>query len=189
MGNGHFMMRRAVFLDRDGVLNRALVRKGLPYPPRQLTELEILPDVPQALVQLRALDFALIVVTNQPDVARGTVSRDAVKAINDRLTAVLPLDVILTCFHDEGDNCVCRKPKPGFMYQMRDERGISLGHSYMIGDRWRDIDAGRNAGCRTVFIDRGYAERWPLGAADHVCASLGEAAHWIASLPKPRGLE
>jgi D-glycero-D-manno-heptose 1,7-bisphosphate phosphatase len=183
------MTGRAVFLDRDGVLNRALVRKGRPYPPCRLTELEIFPDVPQALVQLRALHFALIVVTNQPDVARGTVSRDAVEAINNRLRAVLPLDVILTCFHDDGDNCACRKPKPGFMYQMRDERGINLDDSYMIGDRWRDIDAGRNAGCRTVFIDRGYAERWSHGAADHVCASLGEAAHWIVSLPKPRGPE
>ena len=175
------MIRRAVFLDRDGVINRPIVREGKPYPPRDLSQLEILPGVPDAMRALKAAGFELIVVTNQPDVARGTMSRETVEAINTRLMDELPLDEVLTCFHDDADGCNCRKPRPGLMLQMRDERGIDLTHSFLVGDRWRDIEAGRNAGCRTVLINWGYEERDAVGQADHVCGSLREAAHWITS--------
>jgi len=179
MGIDREIGRRAVFLDRDGVINRAVVRAGRPYPPRELEEVEIVPGVPEALQRLRDAGFDLIVVTNQPDVARGTTSLAAVERINVYLRSTLGLDTILTCVHDDVDGCACRKPRPGFLLQMSQERGLSLARSFMVGDRWRDIETGRNAGCRTVFIDYGYDERWPGDIADHVCASLSEAAQWI----------
>lgn len=185
------MSDRAVFLDRDGVLNRAVVREGKPYPPRDLSEFEILPGVPEAIQQLRRDGFDLIVVTNQPDVARGQATRANVEAINARLKSELCVDEILTCFHDDRDACTCRKPRPGFMFQMRDERGIDLSRSFVVGDRWRDLEAGRNAGCQTVLIDNYYAEPRPLHLADHICGSLREAANWIMSwrsqMPKLSG--
>jgi D-glycero-D-manno-heptose 1,7-bisphosphate phosphatase len=174
--------RRAVFLDRDGVLNRAFVRNGKPFPPKDLSELQILPQVPEALKALKAEGFDLIVVTNQPDVARGITKREVVDAINNRLRAELPLDEVVTCFHDESDNCDCRKPKPGMLRRMENERDIDLSRSFLVGDRWRDIEAGIAAGCKTIFIDYGYSERNPAAQADHVCKTLFQAATWIKAV-------
>ncbi len=179
--------RRAVFLDRDGVLNRALVRAGKPYPPRGLGELEILPGVPEALARLREVGYLLIVVTNQPDVARGTQRREAVEEINCTLAARLPLDDIRVCYHDERDGCTCRKPCPGLLLQAADQWPIDLAASYMVGDRWKDIEAGRRAGCRTVLIDYQYAEPMPQ-APDHVATSLSAAADWILGLTAREGV-
>ncbi|MEI8395762.1 MAG: HAD family hydrolase [Rhodospirillaceae bacterium] len=179
MGNDREIGRRAVFLDRDGVINRAVVRAGKPYPPHELAEVEILPGVPEALQRLRVAGFELIVVTNQPDVARGTTPLVAVERINGYLRDTLGLETILTCVHDDADGCTCRKPRPGFLLQSSQERGLDLARSFMVGDRWRDVETGHNAGCRTVFIDYGYSERCPEDLADHVCASLSEAAQWI----------
>lgn len=170
-------LRRAVFLDRDGVINRALVRGGKPYPPSTLAELEILPDVRDALTALRQAGFVLIVVTNQPDVARGTQTRAAVDAMHARLVETLPIDEFRVCDHD-GDACACRKPKPGMLLDAARQRGIALDRSYLVGDRWRDVEAGQRAGCSTVFIDRGYDERRPQ-QPDAIVASLQEAADWI----------
>ena len=111
------MIRRAVFLDRDGVINRAFVRNGRPYPPASLQSLEILPRVPEALFALKAHGYALVVVTNQPDVSRETSSRESVDRIHERLKSELDLDAILTCFHDDADECDCRKPKPGLLFR------------------------------------------------------------------------
>ncbi len=171
-------MKRAVFLDRDGVLNRAEVRDGKPYPPASVARLEILPGVPQALQALRAAGWLLVVVTNQPDVARGTARREDVEAINQRLRAELPLDDIRTCYHDSGDGCDCRKPLPGLLLGAARDHGIALERSFMVGDRWRDVEAGARAGCATVFIDYGYAERQPAHP-DHRVRSLPEAAQII----------
>jgi D-glycero-D-manno-heptose 1,7-bisphosphate phosphatase len=179
MGIGRAMNCKAVFLDRDGVITRAIVRQGRPYPPKDLRELEILPGVAESLWALRLAGYDLIVVTNQPDVARGTMKRELVDAFNDRLKRELPLDEILTCFHDDAANCVCRKPKPGFMHMMERDRGIDLANSFLVGDRWRDIEAGCAAGCRTIFLDYHYDEPRPLEQADHVCSTLAEAALWI----------
>lgn len=169
---------RAVFLDRDGVLNRALVREGKPHPPASVEELAILPGVDRALVALSAAGFRLIVVSNQPDVARGTTTRAAVEAINDRLGAVLPIDRFIVCYHDNDDHCECRKPRPGMLHAGAEEFGVDLAASYMVGDRWRDVEAGVAAGCMTIFIDHGYAERQP-SRYDARLASLEEAAQFI----------
>lgn len=176
---------RAIFVDRDGVLNRAFVRDGLPYPPTALPEVEILPSVLEALLMLKDAGFVLITVSNQPDVARGTLKRDTVEAINTYLGERLPMDRFIICYHDSADGCLCRKPKPGMLIAGALEFNIDLSRSYMIGDRWRDVEAGNNAGCKTIFIDYGYDERQPE-SYDFVAGSLLEAARIILSKEKDR---
>ena len=171
-------MRRAVFLDRDGVINRALVRDGMPYPPRSVDEIEILPGVAEAIQTLKAQGLLLVVVTNQPDVARGTQSRESVESINCHLGLALGIEHFRVCYHDDGDNCHCRKPKPGLVTDAAALLGVDLSRSIVVGDRWRDISAGKAAGCRTVWIDHGYRERRPEDF-DFRAASLLEASRWI----------
>ena len=175
------MARRAVFLDRDGVLNRALVRDGHSRPPANLDELVLLPGVSEALQLLARAGFLRIVVTNQPDVVRGGQTRAAVDAINDALASRLPLDDVLTCFHDDTDGCGCRKPKPGLLLQAAAAHDIDLARSFMIGDRAVDVAAGRAAGC-TTFLVEGYP--LPNGDVrpDHRVRDLLEAAQQIRAL-------
>jgi len=169
----------AVFLDRDGVLNRTIVRHGKPYPPASVEALEILPDVPAALAKLKQAGYRLVVVTNQPDVARGDQDRRVVEAINSTLAARLPLDEVRVCYHDDRDDCACRKPKPGLLLQPPDH---DLSRSVMVGDRWRDVEAGRRAHVRaTVLIERGYDEDCPV-PPDARVTSLAEAVDWILKL-------
>jgi D-glycero-D-manno-heptose 1,7-bisphosphate phosphatase len=170
--------RAAVFLDRDGVLNRAVVRDGLPYPPDSIESLALLPGVTEACAALRGAGLLLIVATNQPDIARGTRRWDDVQAMNRRLSELLPLDEIRVCPHDDRDRCDCRKPAPGLLLAAAREHGIDLRRSVMVGDRWRDIESGERAGCWTVFVDHGYSERRPE-RADLIVHSLGEAVPWI----------
>ena len=174
----HTGMRRAVFLDRDGVINRAVVRDGKPYPPANLAEMEILPGVSEALASLHEAGFMLIVVTNQPDVARGATPMAVVEEINNYLASYLPIDEFRTCYHDSGDGCDCRKPLPGSLFAAAKQHDINLPQSYMVGDRWRDIEAGQGVGCRTVFIDYCYAEKQPE-SVNYRVRSLSEAAQII----------
>ncbi|HSH60883.1 MAG TPA: HAD-IIIA family hydrolase, partial [Acidimicrobiales bacterium] len=162
---------------RDGVLNRAEVRDGRPYPPA-LADAELLPLVGQACLALKEAGFLLIVVTNQPDIARGTLDQAASRAVDDWLREQLPIDDIRVCPHDDSDNCRCRKPRPGLLTDAAREWSVSLPLSTMVGDRWRDVEAGRQAGCSTVFVDRHYAERRP-DEPDLVVAELAEAVPWI----------
>jgi D-glycero-D-manno-heptose 1,7-bisphosphate phosphatase len=171
---------RAVFLDRDGVINRALERDCKPYPPRNLEEFEILPDVAAACTKLKQAGFLLIVVTNQPDVGRGTLKKEIVEAIHAEMCRQLPIDHVEVCYHpgQGASDCDCRKPKPGMLLRAAKEFGIDLAQSWMVGDRWRDIDCGHAAGCRTIFIDRGYAEE--LRQKPHFSAgNLAQAADII----------
>ena len=172
------MKKPAIFLDRDGVINRAILRDGRPHPPGSLAALAILPGVEEALARLKEAGYDLVVVTNQPDVARGTTPRTLVDSINETLRQLLPLDSIRTCFHDSADDCLCRKPKPGMLLAAAEEMDLDLSASYMIGDRWRDMEAGRRAGCRTFFIDYSYEEPRPENQ-DYVVGSLLEAAQII----------
>jgi D-glycero-D-manno-heptose 1,7-bisphosphate phosphatase len=170
---------KAVFLDRDGVINRALEREGKPYPPTSLGELEILPGVPQACARLKAAGFLLVVATNQPDVGRGTLRQEVVEAIHTHLCRMLPLDRVEVCYHPGGQmECECRKPKPAMLLRAARELDVDPAQSWMVGDRWRDIDCGHAAGCRTILIDCGYAEllRTP---PDFRCGSLLEATRII----------
>jgi D-glycero-D-manno-heptose 1,7-bisphosphate phosphatase len=168
--------RRAVFLDRDGVINKAVVRDGKPYPPATIDELEVLPGVAEALNRLKAAGYALVVVTNQPDVARGRQTQAAVLAMHDRLAALLPIDEFRVCWHDDADNCDCRKPKPGLLTR---EPLYDLANSVIVGDRWRDIEAGRRAGCSAaILVEYGYDEGL-TDEPDVRLHSLAEAADWI----------
>jgi D-sedoheptulose 7-phosphate isomerase len=177
----------AVFLDRDGVLNRALVRDGKPLPPPGLHELEILSDAAPAVADLKSHGFPIYVVTNQPDVARGALTRAEVERMNQKLASLIPVDDIFVCYHDDADHCACRKPKPGLIYEAQRKYNIDLARSFVVGDRWRDIDAGHAAGCKTILIDYGYRERKPAQPAEARVRSLREAAEWIigASLKEP----
>ena len=170
--------KAAVFLDRDGVINRPVIRDGRPYPPSDPDALEVLPGVAESLARLRAAGFYLVVVTNQPDVARGRQTRDVLDRMHARLSSLLPLDDIRVCAHDDADRCRCRKPAPGLLEDAAREAGLSLPDSFMVGDRWRDVEAGRRAGCTTVFVDWGYDERRPE-QPDAVVESLPQAAEWI----------
>jgi D-glycero-D-manno-heptose 1,7-bisphosphate phosphatase len=168
----------AVFLDRDGVLNEAIVREGLPCPPSSMDELVIVKDAFSSLTSLRSAGFRLIVVTNQPDIARGTTSRQTVEQINGHLLKELPIDDVEICPHDDSERCDCRKPLPGMLLRAGKRHGIDLKQSFMVGDRWRDIEAGRRAGCRTVLIGDGYAEGI-RSKPDIAVPTLTEAAQWI----------
>ena len=171
-------MRRAVFLDRDGVLNRTYVVRGIPHPPSSLSEFEVLPGVAQACKRLKEAGFLLIVVTNQPDVARGVQQRAVVEAINQALLSELPLDDIRVCYHDDQDHCSCRKPLPGLLIQAAKDWQIDLSASFMVGDRWKDIETGREAGCKTILIECQYRESM-RSEPDHRASALAEASDWI----------
>ncbi len=170
--------RRAVFLDRDGVINQSVVVDGKPYPPSSLSELYILPGVKDALISLSKAGFVLIVVTNQPDVARGTTLLETVKEIHRYLASCLPIDEFYACFHLDEHRCDCRKPKPGSLFVAAEKHNIDLTKSYMVGDRWRDVEAGENAGCKTIFIDYGYGEKRPTSMNETV-QNLQEAKNII----------
>lgn len=169
---------KAVFLDRDGVINRAVVLDKKPFPPVSVQDLEILPDVPEALHLLKKNGFLLIVVTNQPDVGRGTQKRGIVEEIHSFLKNQLPLDDIYVCWHGKDGECDCRKPLPGLIFQAAEKYQINLQKSYLIGDRWKDVDAGISAGCQTIFIDHGYNETLRQ-APSYQTNSILIATRWI----------
>jgi D-glycero-D-manno-heptose 1,7-bisphosphate phosphatase len=179
------MGRPGVFLDRDGVVNRAMVRNGKPFPPATAAELEILPGVAAACAELRRAGLTVVVVTNQPDVVRGTTTREAVEAINEALCASVPVDDLVVCFHDDADGCHCRKPAPGLLMEAAERWSIDLSRSVMVGDRWVDIEAGRRAGCATVWIDNGYRERQP-DDPDITSPTLAHAVPWIVGRCGPQ---
>jgi D-glycero-D-manno-heptose 1,7-bisphosphate phosphatase len=175
------MKSRAIFLDRDGVLNRAIVREGKPYPPPRVEDVEVFSGLSEQLQRLSGLGFVLVVVTNQPDVARGTTSRQVVEDINSLVKAKLPaIDRMMVCFHDNSDGCNCRKPRPGMLLAGAAEFDIDLTRSYMVGDRRNDIEAGLAVGSRTIFIDRAYNEPPPT-YYDHRVSSTQEALTIIES--------
>ncbi len=169
---------RAVFLDRDGVLNAALAGAGgTPLPPRRIDEVAMLPGVPAACAALRAAGFRLVGCTNQPDIARGVTDAAFVARINALVCQAAGLDEMRMCPHDDADGCACRKPRPGMLLDAAREAGIVLARSWMVGDRWRDIDAGHAAGCRTVLVGPGHAERAPA------LPPAARAADLVAAVP------
>lgn len=169
----------AVFLDRDGIINHSVVRDGAPYPPTSLDELEIISGAMISLKKLADAGYVLIGVTNQPDVSRGTQSREAVEEINAYIKAKLPVTAIFTCYHDDKDNCSCRKPKPGLILDAAREYNVDLAKSWMVGDRWKDISAGQGAGLRTVFVDYHYDEIYNGLPAEFVIEDMSTLADII----------
>tara|TARA_S200000501_G_C20594774_1_gene643199 strand:+ start:75 stop:605 length:531 start_codon:yes stop_codon:yes gene_type:complete len=171
-------MTKAIFLDRDGVIINSIVIDGKPYAASKLEYIKILPNVKESLDILISGDWKIFVVTNQPDVARGIISKEDVEEINTYLEKILPITRFYTCYHDDEDFCNCRKPKPGFLISAALNNNIDLNKSYMIGDRWKDIEAGKRAGCKTFFIDYDYKEKKPTNYTYRV-RSLNEAVKII----------
>ncbi|MBL4818721.1 MAG: HAD family hydrolase [Deltaproteobacteria bacterium] len=172
------LKRRAVFLDRDGVVNHPVIRNGKSYSPQSIEEFELLPGVIQAVNSLRQAGFLIVIVTNQPDVSKGTQTREVIESMHNVLWSTLSLDDIKICFHVDLDGCYCRKPKPGMLFEAARELEIDLSLSFIVGDRWRDVAAGKSAGCYTFFIDYGYAEQRP-DDPDAIVESLEEASQLI----------
>ncbi len=154
-------MKKAVFLDRDGVVNKALVVNGKPYSPRLVEEVEIIPGVVQSVFELKNAGFEVIVVTNQPDIARKKITVEIIKEIHDFIRKETGIIDFYFCPHDDIDNCQCRKPKVGLITQAAIDLKINLNQSYLVGDRWKDITAGQLAGCKCFFIDEDYSESKP----------------------------
>ncbi|MDP1575083.1 MAG: HAD-IIIA family hydrolase [Coxiellaceae bacterium] len=170
------MKAKAIFLDSDGVLNKVIMVNNKPAAPTTLSELLIPDEVKPALEKLKSAGYLLICVTNKPDVERGLMTQATVDAIYSKMRAELPLDDVFICYSENSD---CYKPKPGLLLAAAKKYAVDLSKSYMIGDRWRDVEAGKNAGCKTVWIDRAYAEKKPSPPADYTAKSLTEAAKWI----------
>lgn len=173
-------MKKAIFLDRDGVINQMIFRMGKPRAPYELSDLELFPGVLEAVARFKSQGYLTIIVTNQPDVARGWVTMDKVVAVNSRIHQLLQVDEIKCCFHVEKDNCDCRKPRPGMLLEAARDWNIDCQKSFMVGDRYSDIEAGRSAGCQTILIgagDDGVEKISP----DHQSESLLQATDWILS--------
>jgi D-glycero-D-manno-heptose 1,7-bisphosphate phosphatase len=169
---------RAVFLDRDGVINANVERDGKPVAPKSVKDFRILPGVEDAVAALKEAGFLIVVVTNQPDIGTGRTPLSELEAMHAEVRGRMPIDAIKACFHVDADNCPCRKPKPGMITEAAAELNISLADSYVVGDRWRDVEAGRAAGCRTFFVDYGHPQDGPLDP-DWTVRSLPEAARMI----------
>lgn len=176
--------QRAIFLDRDGVLNRAKMNNRKPHPPDGEAELEVTANARGLLQRLKEQSYKLLVVTNQPDVSRGITTRDTVEGINRKLAKELPVDEILVCYHSDSDNCDCRKPKAGLLLEGARRHQIDMAASFMVGDRWRDVEAGQNAGCQTILIDGEYDEKAPAQPPDVKVRSLEEAVNWILQMSR-----
>ena len=172
------MVAKAVFLDRDGVINANVDRGGKPVAPTSAKDFRILPGVDDAVAALKNAGFLIVVATNQPDIKTGRTSLSELEAMHAEIRRRMPVDAIKACFHVDADNCQCRKPRPGMLTEAAAELNISLADSYMIGDRWRDVEAGRAVGCRTFFVDWGYPQDGPLHP-DWTVRSLAEAAKMI----------
>lgn len=166
------MSRRAVFLDRDGVLVETLVREGRAFAALTLDEFRLCPDAGPQVARILAAGFLPIVFTNQPEMARGTLSATTLGRMHERLRAAVGVADIFVCPHDDGADCACRKPRPGMLHAAAARWGIDLLGSFVVGDRWRDIDAGRAVGCYSVLLERPYSD---CAVADARVSTLIEA--------------
>ena len=152
-------MKKAIFLDRDGVINEVVFRGGnniKPIAPWKFEEFKLVQGIKKPLTKLSQMEFHLFIVTNQPDIAKGIIKSSIVKKMNDIVMNELPIDEIMVCSHIDSDNCNCRKPKPGMIISLAKKWGINLEDSFLIGDNWKDIESGKAAGCRTILIDKLY---------------------------------
>ena len=171
-------LKPAVFLDRDGTLNAPIIRDGKPYPPACANEFVLLEGVAESCAKLYAAGYVLVVATNQPDVGRGTQTRESVETMHAKLLQLIPsITRVEVCYAPGGESPPSpdRKPAPGMLLRAAFELGLDLSRSWMVGDRWRDIDCGHNAGVRTIFIDWGYDEKL-RAKPDFTVRSFAEAA-------------
>ena len=170
MGVGICAVRRAIFLDRDGVINKAVIREGRPYPPVNWNEFSWVNGIQDVTQKLKEAGYLLFCVTNQPDVGRGLQDRSMIEAFHKYILESLPLEKIYTCY-DYSNNNPLRKPKPGMIFELRKKYHLNLEDCWVVGDRWKDIDAGNTAGCQTIFLDYGYDETLK-SSPDYVISDL-----------------
>ncbi|MBF0595692.1 MAG: HAD family hydrolase [Candidatus Omnitrophica bacterium] len=176
-------MKKAVFWDRDGVINKAILRNNKVFSPRELKDFEIVPGVRKILAECRQQGYLNIVITNQPDISRGLMSRDILDSMHRIIQEQLCVDDIFVCPHDDQDQCTCRKPKPGMMIDAAQKWGIDLRASFVVGDQWKDVDAGKNSGCSTILLSSCYNQGV---AADFIIDEISSAADIIAGHGKGR---
>lgn len=169
-------MNRAIFLDRDGVINRVLLHNGKPFSPRTFEEFEIPPGVRDALDSFRDMGFMNIVITNQPDIARGLMDIEELNKMHRLMREILAVDDILVCPHDENEHCLCRKPRGGMLVEASEKWCIDLKTAFMVGDTWKDMIAGKQAGCQTIIIDKPYNQ---TVESDHRVKELKEVIEII----------
>ena len=177
------IMRRAIFLDRDGVLNETIIKEKEITSPLKLDELKIFPDAKETLLTFKKCGYLLIMVTNQPDIARNKNTKKNVEEINDCLKNYLKLDDVCVCYHDDKDFCNCRKPKSGMLIEASKKHNIDLPKSFIIGDRWRDVEAGKNVKCKTIFIDFKYQEKLK-NKPDYIITNIADAKNIVKKLSK-----
>jgi len=149
-------MTKAVFLDRDGVINEVLVKNDRAYSPRRFEEFKFIENVYELIRKIKEAGFLSIVVTNQPDIARGKMEISELERMNKAVRDKLPIDDNLVCMHDDIDNCSCRKPKPGMIFKAAKKYEIEIETSFLIGDGWRDMMAASNAGCKGILLKASY---------------------------------
>ena len=167
-----------VFLDRDGVISRTFIHNAKPYAPRCLEDFKLMPNSRLSVMQLKQAGFMVVVVTNQPDIGNGMVALEVVESMHQKLLETTMVDDVFLCPHRQDEGCNCRKPKPGMLFDASEKHGIDLKKSFMVGDRASDIEAGKKAGCRTIFIDRHYAELPPT-TPEITVNSLQKAVKYI----------
>lgn len=177
----------AVFLDRDGVLCRTIVRNGKPYAPRRMEDFKLMPNSRYSVMLLKQQGFKVFVVTNQPDIGNGFVTPAIVESMHKKLFEKTMVDDVFLCAHRQDEGCECRKPKPGMLFDASEKHGLDLSKSFMVGDRASDIEAGKKAGCRTIFIDRHYVEPRPHNPEATV-NSLQKAVAYIITNNKIKSL-
>jgi D-glycero-D-manno-heptose 1,7-bisphosphate phosphatase len=164
-------MKKAIFLDRDGIVNKPIILEGKPYPPFIVKQAFLVNNIKNMIDKWHKEGYLVIVVTNQPDISNHLISQRKVEKINRYLQSMAKFDDLFMCPHNEKDKCNCRKPKIGLFLQAKEKYDIDLEESYMIGDRWKDIEAGRRAGCRTIFVNYNYNEEKPH-SCDYMVSSI-----------------
>ncbi len=171
-------MNKAIFLDRDGVINQTMCRDGKPPPPNTKEDFRLFDGASHAVKNLKQAGYLTVVVTNQPDVARGWLKAEAVHLINNLILEAMPIDLVKICFHTDIDKCSCRKPMPGMILEAARDLNIDLASSYMLGDRFSDVQAGQAAGCHSILIADGDQRPLELKPFQQF-SSLAEASQWI----------
>jgi D-glycero-D-manno-heptose 1,7-bisphosphate phosphatase len=183
-------LRPAVFLDRDGT-----IAEEVGYLDH-LNRFRVFPFAAQAIRQLNVAKLPVIVITNQSGVARGYFPESLITAVHELMTTQLAregahVDALYYCPHKEDDACACRKPKPGMLERAAREHGLDLRRSFVVGDRYGDIELAHSVDARAILVRTGYgegeierrAEKWPV-PPDFIAENLGAAADWILRQPK-----
>tara|TARA_B100000530_G_C15725700_1_gene395741 strand:- start:72 stop:614 length:543 start_codon:yes stop_codon:yes gene_type:complete len=178
------VIKKAIFLDRDGVLVIPIFKNGRSYAPLELNDFKVFPDAKESIKKLKMLGFKIIVITNQPDIHDNILTKEIVDEMNLILKKKVDYDDIEVCY-DKIASSPRRKPNPGMIYDSAQKWNINIKESYLIGDRFSDIEAGIKAGCKgNIFIDYNYTSETSPTKQDYSCSTLSEAANWIFEIEK-----